>query len=96
MMDSTSSNNQAMRCAMNSPAWHIAFLLDHHRLGIRGRGSLLQAKNIADSGPFPVVAFLILGGEWFPMWQSKTWNDQEATFRMFAIIGIVLLSIGTT
>jgi predicted small integral membrane protein len=25
------------------------------------------------------------------MWQSKTWNGQEAAFRMFAIIGIVLL-----
>jgi predicted small integral membrane protein len=38
-----------------------------------------------------LVAFLSIGAEWFLMWQSKTWNGQEAAFRMFAIIGIVLL-----
>lgn len=38
-----------------------------------------------------LVAFLTVGGEWFLMWQSKTWNGQEAAFRMFAVVGIVLL-----
>ena len=38
-----------------------------------------------------MVAFLEVGGEWFMMWQSRTWNGQEEAFRMFAIIGIVLL-----
>jgi predicted small integral membrane protein len=38
-----------------------------------------------------LVAFLDVGGEWFLMWQSKTWNGQEAAFRMFAVLGIVLL-----
>jgi predicted small integral membrane protein len=38
-----------------------------------------------------LVAFLIVGGEWFLMWQSKTWNGQQSALRMFAIIGIVLL-----
>src|ERR1700687_4549975 len=37
------------------------------------------------------VAFLSVGGEWFLMWQSKTWNCQDAAFRMFAVVGIVLL-----
>ena len=37
------------------------------------------------------VAFLTIGGEWFLMWQSQTWNGQEAAFRMFAVVGIVLL-----
>ncbi|MEI9978976.1 MAG: DUF2165 domain-containing protein [Edaphobacter sp.] len=37
------------------------------------------------------VAFLIVGAQWFLMWQSKTWNGQEAAFRMFAILGIVLI-----
>jgi predicted small integral membrane protein len=36
------------------------------------------------------IAFLCIGAEWFLMWQSKTWNGQEAAFRMFAIEGIVL------
>lgn len=25
--------------------------------------------------------FMVIGGEWFAMWQSKTWNGQEAAFR---------------
>ena len=40
-----------------------------------------------------VVAFLSIGGEWFLMWQSKTWNGQEAAFRMFTVVGIVLLVV---
>jgi predicted small integral membrane protein len=38
-----------------------------------------------------LVAFLTVGGEWFLMWQSKTWNGQDSAFRFFAIIGIVLI-----
>ena len=40
-----------------------------------------------------LVAFLGVGGEWFLMWQSKTWNGQEAAFRMFTVVGIVLLLV---
>lgn len=40
-----------------------------------------------------LVAFLIVGGEWFLMWQSKTWNGQEVAVRMFTVIGIVLLLV---
>ena len=35
--------------------------------------------------------FLTVGGEWFQMWQSPTWNGQEAAFRFVASIGIVLV-----
>lgn len=38
-----------------------------------------------------LVAFLSVGGEWYLMWQSRTWNGQDASFRMFTVIGIVLL-----
>ena len=38
-----------------------------------------------------LVAFLTVGAEWFLMWQSHIWNGQEAAFRMFAGVGIVLL-----
>jgi predicted small integral membrane protein len=43
-----------------------------------------------------LVAFLSVGGEWFLMWQSKTWNGEEAAFRMFTVIGIVLLLVAQT
>jgi predicted small integral membrane protein len=38
-----------------------------------------------------LVAFLAVGGEWFLMWQSHDWNGQEAAFRNFAVVGLVLL-----
>ena len=62
----------------------------------KGAQQFAAAKNIAIAGLtlnllLWLVAFLIVGGEWFLMWQSKTWNGQEAAFRMFTVIGIVLL-----
>jgi predicted small integral membrane protein len=38
-----------------------------------------------------MVAFLEVGAEWFLMWQSATWNGQQEAFRMFAILGVVLI-----
>jgi predicted small integral membrane protein len=38
-----------------------------------------------------LVAFLTVGAEWFLMWQSHTWNGQEAAFRTFVVVGLVLL-----
>ncbi len=35
--------------------------------------------------------FLTVAGEWFQMWQSKTWNGEEAAFRFVACIGLVLI-----
>jgi predicted small integral membrane protein len=40
-----------------------------------------------------LLAFLSVGGEWFLMWQSKSWNGQDAAFRMFTVVGIVLLLV---
>jgi predicted small integral membrane protein len=38
-----------------------------------------------------LVAFLSIGAEWFLMWQSHTWNGQEAAFRMFALSAMILI-----
>jgi predicted small integral membrane protein len=40
-----------------------------------------------------LLAFLSVGGEWFLMWQSKSWNGQDAAFRMFTVVGIVLVLV---
>lgn len=40
-----------------------------------------------------LVAFLSVGAEWFLMWQSRTWNGQDAAFRMFVVVGITMLLI---
>lgn len=66
---------------------------------IRGNSaSFRRASNVAIAGLtlgllMWLVAFLAVGGEWFLMWQSKTWNGQEAALRMFTVLGIVLLLV---
>lgn len=40
-----------------------------------------------------LVAFLSVGGEWFLMWQSHTWNGKVEAFQMFAVVGLVLLIV---
>lgn len=36
------------------------------------------------------TGFMAVGGEWFAMWQSRTWNGQEAAFRFY----MTLLAVG--
>lgn len=37
------------------------------------------------------VGFIAIGGEWFLMWQSSTWNGISAAFRIVTICGIALI-----
>ncbi|MGE0237942.1 MAG: DUF2165 family protein [Parvibaculaceae bacterium] len=35
--------------------------------------------------------FMVVGGEWFAMWQSQTWNGQDAAFKFYvAILGVLI------
>ena len=38
-----------------------------------------------------LIAFIIVGGEWFLMWQSTTWNGQTAAARMFIVFALILI-----
>lgn len=64
---------------------------------LRGSSAAFRrAKNIAIAALtlsllMWLVAFLSVGGEWFLMWQSKSWNGQDAAFRMFTVMGIILV-----
>jgi predicted small integral membrane protein len=37
--------------------------------------------------------FVVIGGEWYSMWQSPTWNGQEAAFRFYMTILAVLIFV---
>jgi len=61
-------------------------------------GEFQRAKNVAIAGLtlgmlLWLVAFLTVGAEWFLMWQSATWNGQEAAGRGFVVVGIVLIFV---
>lgn len=37
------------------------------------------------------AGFMVVGGEWFLMWQSKIWNGQQGAFRFYtAILGVAI------
>lgn len=55
-----------------------------------------EAKGIAALGlavgfTLWFFGFLTVGGEWFAMWQSGTWNGQQSAFRFIAVIGLALV-----
>ena len=39
------------------------------------------------------AGFIAIGGEWFSMWQSDTWNGLDAALRVFVFSGIALLVV---
>lgn len=39
------------------------------------------------------LGFMVVGGEWFAMWQSQTWNGQDAAFKFYVTILAVLIFV---
>ncbi len=37
--------------------------------------------------------FMVVGGEWFAMWQSEHWNGQQAAFRFYVTVLAVLIFV---
>jgi predicted small integral membrane protein len=37
--------------------------------------------------------FMVVGGEWFAMWESQTWNGQEPAFRFYVSVLAVLIFV---
>ena len=57
-----------------------------------------SAKGFAVAGALAAFlvwffGFLVVGGEWFDMWQSKVWNGQEAAFRFYVTALAVLIFV---
>ena len=86
---------EAVACALIfAGAWRLWRARD------AGAATFNRAKGLAVAGLALnllqwLVAFLTVGGEWFLMWQSQTWNGQEAAARMFMVVGVTLLFLNT-
>jgi predicted small integral membrane protein len=75
--------------------WGVVRMVGALRLPAAGfnRAKRLPVMALTLSMLMWLVAFLTIGAEWFLMWQSHTWNGQEPAFRMFAVVGLVLLIV---
>jgi predicted small integral membrane protein len=55
----------------------------------RGKALVIAAATLAFLVWF--FGFMVVAGEWFAMWQSQTWNGQEAAFRFYmAVLGVLI------
>ncbi|MFJ3228338.1 DUF2165 domain-containing protein [Streptomyces sp. NPDC086783] len=57
-----------------------------------------EARRLSTYGLLMVMllfgaGFIGVGGEWFAMWQSDTWNGLDAATRVFTLSGVVLLVV---
>ncbi len=57
-----------------------------------------NAKTLAITGlaagvGFWFMAFMVVGGEWFQMWQSQVWNGQQPAFRFIGSIGLIMIFV---
>lgn len=65
---------------------------------IHSRDQFIRAKNwvyLGCTAGFLVwfFGFLVIGGEWFSMWQSDKWNGAQAAFRFVVVIMLVMIFI---
>ncbi|MFF3975859.1 DUF2165 domain-containing protein [Streptomyces sp. NPDC001828] len=66
--------------------------------GPRRRSGAGRARRLSTLGLLMVLllfgaGFIAIGGEWFSMWQSKSWNGLDAATRNFIVAGIVLVVV---
>lgn len=73
-------------------------------LWARGRStSYARARSVSTIGLLMLVAlffggFIAIGGEWFQMWKSQSWNGIDAAFRnsVLAMISLVVVQLPTS
>jgi predicted small integral membrane protein len=70
----------------------IARVLSGERTAFR-KAAVPAVLGLACSNVLWLGGFLGIGGEWFLMWQSSTWNGQQAATRMFLVTTLTLLLI---
>jgi predicted small integral membrane protein len=75
--------------------WGVARLLRALRGPAREfeRAKAVAFAGLALSLLMWLVAFMTVGGEWFLMWQSSTWNGEAAAMRDSTVAGIVFLIV---
>ena len=57
-----------------------------------------QSKNLALWGlgialALYLIGFMVIGAEWFAMWQSQRWDGRQPAFRILMCIGIIILIV---
>lgn len=73
-------------------AWEMFTARHADAAGFR-RAKRLVAAGAATGFLVWFVGFMVIGGEWFLMWQSPSWNGQTAAFQFYVTILLVLIHV---
>ncbi|KAA6212694.1 DUF2165 domain-containing protein [Streptomyces albofaciens JCM 4342] len=65
---------------------------------VRGGAGYAGARRLSTVGLLMVLllfgaGFMAIGGEWFAMWQSKSWNGLDAAARNVVLAGVALVVV---
>src|SRR5262249_1750008 len=79
----------------------VLFLTGAYKmLSARKAGTAIfnQSKNVALWGfgialTLYLVGFMVIGAEWFAMWQSQRWDGRQPAFSILVCIGIIILIV---
>ncbi len=108
-MDTTFPGNALLYRRITSPAlWQAGYALIIIGEGLTGVSLVVATISLArhlrsDRTRFnrakrfvfvgATLGFMVIGGEWFSMWESAKWNGQEAAFRFYLTILAVLIFV---
>ncbi len=75
----------------------VAALVLMYGTWLWARRDHVRARRMSTYGLLMVLllfgaGFIAIGGEWFSMWQSKTWNGLDAATRVIIFSGVVLIA----
>jgi predicted small integral membrane protein len=84
--------------------WEILTALILAAAGARLLAACRDVRRFAEAKPLAVLGltfglllyglgFTTIGGEWFMMWQSTTWNSLDSAARFTLLNGVVLLAL---
>lgn len=73
--------------------WTGGIKLLNKKKNIQSKGKKISLRGLLVSMILWFGYFITIGGEWFAMWQSGTWNGLDSAFRMFVISGIIFIAL---
>ncbi len=81
-------------CGVMLAAGALAMLRNlHARTAEFERAKRLAVAGVTLAFLIWFLGFMVIGGEWFAMWQSTTWNGQQSAFRFYMTALAVLLFV---
>ena len=60
---------------------------------VRALGWIAAVVGLGIALALYLIGFMVIGAEWFAMWQSQRWDGRQPAFRILMCIGIIILIV---